>query len=149
MANDWKSFFTSVAQVGFLVGVGYMEHSARENQIDQLVRLPLERGIQTVIQSVPQMDNDGCLDFQRRLATRAPYNQNANALLALTKLMVQAENQVIQIVKQYQLNDAIQICATLLQQKQQIEQIAFVAYLQYLSQRDLKAQAIFGALVRR
>lgn len=149
MANDgfnWSNFFKGAAQVAFVVGAGYAAHRVRENEIDRLVALPLEDGLRVIIQSVPPMDNESCLDFQRRLAARAQHNQNAQTLLIMTKLMVQAENQVRQILGQYGPREAAEICAGVLRTKNDIEQFAFVSLLYYFSQRDAKAQAVMGYL---
>lgn len=61
--------------------------------------------------------------------------------------MIQAENQVRQIVAQYPVQEAPHILLGILQTKNPIEQLAMVGFLQYYGQTDFKAQAILGYLL--
>lgn len=78
---DWRQFFSDAAKVAFEVGKAYASHQVKEDEIQQLLSLSLEDGMRVVFQSVPPMDNDTCLDFQRRLSVRASTNEKAQVYL--------------------------------------------------------------------
>lgn len=137
-------YLSAGLEVATIFGGAYLNHKIREQEIDNLLSLPLNKAIQVVVQIVPPMDNETWKEFHLRLQNRSQYSNEAQQLLYLARAIVVAENEVAQLM-QFSMADILQIVPGLLQSKDPTEQLAFVVGLN--SSNDLKAKSLLGRLL--
>lgn len=148
--GKWTAFDYLTAGAGIAAGFGlaYLQHKAKEEQIDKLISLPQEQGFAVIIEVVPPMNNEAWQDFQTRLASRARISERAAVLLELARCVVREENEVGKLLQQYDFAQARAIVPSLLKGKNLVEQLAFLVGLRtFANNGNLAAKAILNEIL--
>lgn len=148
--GKWTAFDYLMGGAGIAAGFGlaYLQHKAKEEQIDKLISLPQEQGFAVVLEVVPPMNNEAWQDFQTRLASRARTSERAAILLELARCIVREENEVSKLLQQYDFAQIRMIVPSLLKGKNLVEQLAFIVGLRtFANQGNLVAKAMLSEIL--
>jgi hypothetical protein len=148
--GKWTTLDYLTASAGIAVGFGlaYLQHKAREEQIDRLIDLPQEQGFAVIIEVVPPMNNEAWQDFQTRLSNRARHSEKASILLQLARCIVREENEVGKLLNQYDFAQARMLVPSLLKGKNIVEQLGFLVGLRtFANNGNLTAKALLSEIM--
>lgn len=149
-SGKWTAFDYLTAGAGIAAGFGlaYLQHKAKEEQIDKLISLPQEQGIAVILEVVPPMNNEAWQDFQTRLASRARTSERAGILLELARCVVREENEVAKLLQQYDFAQIRALVPSLLKGKHLVEQLAFLVGLRtFANNGNLVAKAVLNEIL--
>ncbi|XWX03668.1 hypothetical protein VZO05_14265 [Aggregatilineales bacterium SYSU G02658] len=148
--GKWTAFDYLMGGAGIAAGFGlaYLQHKAKEEQIDKLISLPQEQGFAVVLEVVPPMNNEAWQDFQARLASRARTSERAAILLELARCIVREENEVSKLLQQYDFAQIRMLVPSLLKSKTLVQQLAFIVGLRtFANQGNLVAKAMLSEIL--
>jgi hypothetical protein len=148
--GKWTSFDYLTAGAGIAAGLGlaYLQHRVKEQQIDELLKLDQQQAFLVITEVVPPMTDETWQDFQARLNARARTSEGARVLLELSRCIVREENEVGRLLSQYDFAQARSLVPSLLRGKHLIEQIAFLVGLRtYANNGNLVAKALLNEIL--